>query len=122
MAEQKPNTIEFDEGRVRASGWIATAWCDFAFEAEKDPEPRSSNTNRPLYRVFGRSPKGTPIEIGAIWERKSRETGNVYLSLHIRDTGVEGREYNGNIGRLPGANTSSDDPVLAIIESRPLAA
>ncbi|MFG1270747.1 DUF736 family protein [Xanthobacter sp. DSM 14520] len=120
MADQKPNTIEFDEKREHAIGWIATAWCDFQFEAEMDREAR--NTNRPLYRVLGRSPKGTPIEIGAIWERKSRETGNLYLSIQIRDTGVEGREFNGNIGRLPGSHTSNDDQILAIIESRPLAA
>lgn len=120
MAEQKANTIEFDDKREHASGWIATAWCDFPFEAHIDPDAR--NSNRPLYRVFGRSPKGTPIEIGAIWERKNRENGNTYLSLQIRDTGVEGREYNGNIGRLPGSHTSNDDLLLAIIESRPFAA
>lgn len=112
-----PNTIVFTEDRQKARGWIVTAWCDFEFEAVHN-EAANTDDRQPRYRVMGRSPKGTPVEIGAIWERRSQDNGRTYLSIGIRDTGLEGREFNGNIARRPGPNTSDADLVQSIIASR----
>ena len=54
--------------------------------------------NHPDFKIMAASPSGYPVEIGAVWERVGRESGNEYLSL----------QFNIN-GQLIRANGFEDD-------------
>lgn len=105
--------ILFTPDREEANGRIATMWLDLDFTALRDPD--AAGTDRPLYRVYGKSPRGALIEIGAIWERLNRHR-EPYLAISISDTGIKDRSFSGNIGRLPGG--SHDDLRQGIMENR----
>jgi uncharacterized protein (DUF736 family) len=71
----------------------------------------SDNREAPVYRNFGKSPRGNQFEIGAILEKTSKKNTQ-YLTLTI-DTGY-GR-LNANLGRYPGQD---DESLMAIIPWR----
>lgn len=115
MAVQ-PNTLIFEtKERLAGVGRIANMAIDLDFTFRKDEE--AEGTNRPPYRVFGLSPRGAQVEIGAIWSRVSKQTGNPYLALQLTDTGCpQAPTFQGNIGRKQGG--SDDDLEQAIYPTR----
>lgn len=71
--------IRNDDGIV--SGYIAEADFDFAnvfFQKVESSHPRA-----PLFNLMTRSPRGRQVRLGSIWERATKETGEVYFGGYI---------------------------------------
>ncbi|MGV7120428.1 DUF736 family protein [Sphingopyxis sp. 550A] len=77
--------IRSDTGMV--SGYIAEA--GFDFENVYFEKVTSDNPRAPLFNLMSKSPRGRGVRLGSIWERASRETGEVYFGGYI-DTAQSG--------------------------------
>lgn len=89
-------------------GNVATVTFDFDITGEAVV---SDNPDAPKFRLFGRSPKGRHIDVGALWQNENRE-GKPYFSISI-NTG-SGRFY-ANLGRYPGQD---EENMYAVIENQ----
>ncbi|MBP8937206.1 DUF736 domain-containing protein [Shinella sumterensis] len=98
------NFIRFGENNT-LTGNIASISYDLDIIGK---ENRSTNPDAPVYRLYGKSPRGRQVEIGAIWQRKNQSGGD-YYSVSI-NTG-HGR-LNANLGRYPGQD---DEDLMAVI-------
>ncbi|MEK1853044.1 MAG: DUF736 family protein [Phyllobacterium sp.] len=67
-----------------------------------------NNDKAPVFRLFGKSPRGRLIEIGGIWEKENQK-GGTYYSLGIK-TG-HGKFY-ANLGKHLGQD---DETLYAVI-------
>ncbi|MBB6125215.1 DUF736 family protein [Sphingobium subterraneum] len=77
--------IRSENGAI--AGYIAEAGFDFEnvyFEKVTSDHPRA-----PLFNLMTKSPRGRGVRLGSIWERASRETGEVYFGGYI-DTAQSG--------------------------------
>jgi uncharacterized protein (DUF736 family) len=69
----------------------------------------------PDFRLYGRSPNGKAVDVGAAWTKTGRETGETYVSLKI-DIPELPQVYYATLGRA----AEQDDPdCMAIIWNRP---
>jgi uncharacterized protein (DUF736 family) len=69
----------------------------------------------PDFRLYGRSPQGRAVDVGAAWTKTNRETGEDYISLKI-DIPELATVYYATLGRA----ADQDDPdCMAIIWNRP---
>jgi uncharacterized protein (DUF736 family) len=69
----------------------------------------------PDYRLYGRTPHGKAVDVGAAWTKGSRDTGETYISLKI-DIPELPTVYYATLGRA----ADQDDPdCMAIIWNRP---
>lgn len=100
------NIIRFKSEDILNStgqGNIATLSMDADFTAKPNT---STKDNSPTHDLFGLSPKGKEILIGAIWQNINKD-GNPYFSLSIPVL-----NYRANLGQAAG----QDEPeVQAII-------
>lgn len=101
------NFVNIDGDKL--TGNIATLAFDIDFRGEAIT---SENPDAPRFRLFARSPRGRPIEVGALWENLNREE-KPYYSVSI-DTGY-GRYY-ANLGRYP---RQDDENLYAVIARQP---
>jgi uncharacterized protein (DUF736 family) len=62
------NFIRFGENNT-LTGNIASISYDLDITGK---ENRSTNPDAPVYRLFAKSSRGRQVEIGAIWQRKTR--------------------------------------------------
>ena len=99
------NYIQFVEGGARLRGNLASIAYDFDVSGETFA---SSNPKAPIYRLFAKSPKGKPVEIGGIW-KKQNQSGGDYFTLAV-NTGYG--KLNANLGRYPGQD---DEDLMAVI-------
>lgn len=101
------NILHFEKDDLKNSkavGIIATLEWDLDIEAIPF---NSSNTKAPTHQVFAKSPRGHRVQCGAVWARKSKESGNEYLSISIPQ-----KKFNANLGQLADQD---DVAVQAII-------
>ena len=101
------NIIKFENENLETSkgkGSISTL--NFVADVELVPNP-SKNEMAPTHRVFSRSPRGRQIEIGGVWKKFNKETGEPYFTLSIRQYG-----FNANLGIAAGQD---DEQVQAVI-------
>lgn len=101
------NIIKFQEDDIETSkgaGSISTLTFDVDIDLVPNP---SDNEMAPTHRVFARSPRGRQIEVGGVWKKYSKETGDPYFTLSIREYG-----FNANLGKAAGQD---DDQVQAVI-------
>ena len=106
------NIIKFENENLETSkgkGSISTL--NFDADVELVPNP-SSNDMAPTHRVFSRSPRGRQIEIGGVWKKFNKETGEPYFTLSIREHG-----FNANLGIAAGQD---DEQVQAVIPWGPM--
>ncbi|MCY1740994.1 DUF736 family protein [Ensifer sp. SL37] len=69
---------------------------------------QSDNPKAPVYRLFGKSPRGRKIDVGGIWE-KTNQNGGKYFTLTV-NTGFG--KLNANLGRFPGQD---DEDLMSVI-------
>lgn len=73
--------IRNDKG---VSGYIAEAGFDFSnVFLEK---VQSDNPRAPLFNLKTESPRGREVRLGSIWERATKETGEIYFGGYIDTT------------------------------------
>jgi len=100
------NIIRFETANIEGSkgaGTIATLTADFDFTAEPF---QSDKPKAPTHQLFGKSPSGYPVQIGAIWKNENTNGGE-YFSISIPQL-----NYRANLGQAAG----QDEPeVQAII-------
>jgi len=65
---------------------------DLAFDADIElvPNPRKSKDEHPEFVIYGKSPRGRRVEIGAAWSRVS-QNDNEYLSMSLSIMGNQVR-------------------------------
>lgn len=101
------NLIKFEADDIETSkgkGSIST----LTFDADVELVPNNSdNELAPTHRVYSRSPRGRQIEVGGVWKKFSKETGEPYFTLSIREFG-----FNANLGKAAGQD---DEQVQAVI-------
>ncbi|WP_085044033.1 DUF736 domain-containing protein [Ensifer aridi] len=97
------NFIKIDGDKV--TGNIASLSYDLDVTGEAIT---SDNPKAPVFRLFGKTPRGRRIEIGGIWKKKNQNGGD-YYTLSV-NTGFA--KLNANLGRYPGQD---DDSLLAVI-------
>jgi uncharacterized protein (DUF736 family) len=69
----------------------------------------------PSYRLYGRSPNGKAVDVGAAWIKTPRDGGETYISLKI-DVPELPQVYYATLGRA----ADQDDPdLMSIIWNRP---
>lgn len=103
MTDALINFIQIDGNKI--TGNIAT----MAFDIDIEGEPlESDNEKAPIFRIFGRTPRGRRVQIGGIWQRLNQQD-QPYMTLTV-NTG-HGPFY-ANLGRYPGQD---DETVYAII-------
>jgi uncharacterized protein (DUF736 family) len=71
------------------------------------PNPDKTAANQPDYRVLNEG-----AEIGSGWTRRSKSTGNEYVSLSLADPAFGPKTLYANLGRMAGQD---DDEILAVI-------
>ncbi|OEC93614.1 DUF736 family protein [Rhizobium sp. YK2] len=99
------NYIQFIEDGARLKGNIAS----IAYDVDVSGELYTSgNPKAPAYRLFAKSPRGRPVEIGGLWKKQNRANAD-YYTLSI-NTGFG--KLNANLGRYPGQD---DEDFMAII-------
>ncbi|ASY61374.1 DUF736 family protein [Sinorhizobium sp. CCBAU 05631] len=99
------NFIQIDDETNALTGNLAT----LTFDIDITGEPvESTNPKAPVYRLFGKTPRGRRIEIGGIWKKKNQSGGD-YFTLSV-NTGFA--KLNANLGRYPGQD---DDSLMAVI-------
>ncbi len=108
MSNGLTNFIKFDSDKIKTAsgtGMISTMDWDrrIVVEAFKSDKPKA-----PTHQVFGLSPAGHRINIGAIWEQEN-QAGGKYLSIHLPRM----NNYRGNLGQYADQDEIS---VQAIIE------
>ena len=87
------NYIRIEGDQV--TGNIAT----LAFDLDVTGEGGNrENDKSPVFRLYAKTPRGRPIEVGGIWQRTNKDGGS-YYTLTI-NTG-HGPWY-ANLGRYPG--------------------
>ncbi|RWG87171.1 DUF736 family protein [Mesorhizobium sp.] len=97
------NFIKIDGDKV--TGNIASLSYDLDVTGEAIA---SNNPKAPVFRLFGKTPRGRRIEIGGIWKKKN-QNGGAYYTLSV-NTGFA--KLNANLGRYPGQD---DESLLAVI-------
>ncbi len=103
--ENTTNFIKFENNDIFTAAGTGSA-STLTFDEDFTVEPVASKSdNAPTHRLLGKSPKGYPIQIGAIWKNKSK-AGEDYLTLHIRD-----HNFRANLGQMAG----QDEPALQAI-------
>lgn len=108
------NLIKFENDEIATSkgeGSISTLKFDVKF---KLAPLTSSNPQAPTHRVMAFSPAGSLIEVGGVWKKFNKETGDEYFTINIRDYG-----FNANLGIAAGQD---DESVQAVIPWAPLQA
>ena len=90
------------------TGYIASLTLDA--DINLLPNDRREKENHPNFIVYGKSPRGRDIEIGAAWAKTSK-TGNPYLSIsveigseNLRLNGVNGEGHTENFTLKPYVN------------------
>ncbi len=100
------NFIQFDNDTLetaKGQGRISTLTADI----ELTVVPLlSSNPSAPSHRVFGKSPRGYELEVGAIWKGENQDGGTKF-TLQIKQL-----KFNANLGRYAGQD---DEGLQAII-------
>lgn len=72
----------------RWTGNITTAVYDINFWLRV--RPSSENENAPCFDVITKSKHhGKEVKIGAVWEKKNRETGEVFYSITVDDPSLQ---------------------------------
>lgn len=100
------NFIQFENDTIEGSlgqGRISTLSHDIEIRAVPFI---SENEKAPTHRLFGKSPAGFELEVGAIWQGRNNRGGTKY-TLFIKQIGL-----NANLGRYAGQD---DDSLQAII-------
>lgn len=97
------NFIKIDGDKI--TGNIASLSYDLDVTGEAIA---SDNPKAPVFRLFGKTPRGRRIEIGGIWKKKNQNGGD-YYTLSV-NTGFA--KLNANLGRYPGQD---DDSLMAVI-------
>lgn len=97
------NFIQFNNDKL--TGNIATLSYDIDLTGEA---LNSENPKAPVFRLFGRTPRNRPIEVGAIWKKQNRRNED-YYTLTV-NTGHG--QINANLGRYPGQD---DETLMAVI-------
>ncbi|ASY61462.1 DUF736 family protein [Sinorhizobium sp. CCBAU 05631] len=97
------NFIKIDGDKI--TGNIASLSYDLDVTGEAIA---SDNPKAPVFRLFGKTPRGRRIEIGGIWKKKNQNGGD-YYTLSV-NTGFA--KLNANLGRYPGQD---DESLLAVI-------
>lgn len=101
------NIIKFHNDDIATSKGVGSI-STLTFDVDVTLEPNSSdNEMAPTHRVFARSPRGKMIEVGGVWKKFSKETGDAYFTLSIREFG-----FNANLGKAAGQD---DEQVQAVI-------
>jgi uncharacterized protein (DUF736 family) len=78
------------------------------------PIARASD-KAPDFRLYGRSPTGKAVDVGAAWTKTPRDGGETYVSLKI-DVPELPQVYYATLGR---AADQDDDDLMSIIWNRP---
>ncbi len=101
------NCIKFDGTDIETATGVGSI-STLTFDIDITVEPMTSvNTKAPTHRVLGRSPRGRLVECGGIWKKQSRETGDDYFTLTIRDFG-----FNANLGKAAHQDDASLQAVI----------
>ncbi|KIP98101.1 hypothetical protein RU07_22990 [Agrobacterium tumefaciens] len=100
------NFIQFDNDTLataKGQGRISTLTADIEIHVVPIT---STNLRAPSHRVFGKSPAGYELEVGAIWIGENQDGGTKF-TLQIKQL-----KFNANLGRYAGQD---DESLQAII-------
>ncbi len=81
------------------AGEISSLNADVPFTAVKNQ--RKEKDNQPDFVIYARSPRGKPIEIGAVWDKVGKESGDPYLLVNFK---INGKAVSANAFDVEGTN------------------
>lgn len=98
------NFVLFDPEGKGLKGNIASISYDIDIFGERFT---SENPKAPVFKLFGKSPRGKKVEIGGVWLKQNQNGGDYYQLTLATGHG----KFHANLGRFPG----QDDENLMVV-------